>query len=91
MNELTDFSFFLVSDIWRCFTDQQRNQELSRLRPLSENAWLKRSSSDPSLTQVGLRSVVSNILWQCGWFGNLMQFSVVIITSLMLTEMAMAK
>ncbi|KAM8750899.1 anillin, actin binding protein 2 isoform 6-T6 [Acanthopagrus schlegelii] len=29
----------------------QRNQELSRLRPLSENAWLKRSSSDPSLTQ----------------------------------------
>ncbi|KAM8750894.1 anillin, actin binding protein 2 isoform 1-T1 [Acanthopagrus schlegelii] len=31
----------------------QRNQELSRLRPLSENAWLKRSSSDPSLTQQG--------------------------------------
>uniref|UniRef100_A0A671WIL9 Anillin, actin binding protein 2 n=1 Tax=Sparus aurata TaxID=8175 RepID=A0A671WIL9_SPAAU len=29
----------------------QRNQELSRLRPISENAWLKRSSSDPSLTQ----------------------------------------
>ncbi|XP_030282942.1 anillin, actin binding protein 2 isoform X5 [Sparus aurata] len=31
----------------------QRNQELSRLRPISENAWLKRSSSDPSLTQQG--------------------------------------
>lgn len=36
------------------FIVKERRQELSRLQPISENAWLKRSSSDPSLTQVGL-------------------------------------
>nr|XP_046251348.1 anillin isoform X12 [Scatophagus argus] len=29
---------------------EERKLELSRLQPISENAWLKRSSSDPSLT-----------------------------------------
>ncbi|XP_073327474.1 anillin, actin binding protein 2 isoform X3 [Pagrus major] len=31
----------------------ERKQELSLLQPISENAWLKRSSSDPSLTEQG--------------------------------------
>uniref|UniRef100_A0A3P8SC19 Anillin, actin binding protein 2 n=1 Tax=Amphiprion percula TaxID=161767 RepID=A0A3P8SC19_AMPPE len=37
---------------------QEREQELSQLQfqPISENVWLKRSSSDSSLTQVGWRS-----------------------------------
>lgn len=35
------------------FTYQERKLELSKLQPISENAWLKRSNSDPSLTQVG--------------------------------------
>lgn len=48
---------------------QERRQELSKLQPISENAWLKRSSSDPSLPQVGadpsalaLALAVSNIV-----------------------------
>nr|XP_046251337.1 anillin isoform X2 [Scatophagus argus] len=32
---------------------EERKLELSRLQPISENAWLKRSSSDPSLTLQG--------------------------------------
>lgn len=35
---------------------QEREKELNQLQfqPISENAWLKRSSSDPSLTEVGV-------------------------------------
>lgn len=43
-----------VCDISHGFTAQERKQELSLLQPIRENAWLKRSNSDPSLTQVGL-------------------------------------
>ncbi|XP_054632141.1 anillin isoform X5 [Dunckerocampus dactyliophorus] len=37
-----------------CVTGQEREQELNQLhlQPIRENAWLKRSSSDPSLSQV---------------------------------------
>lgn len=33
--------------------NQERRRELSKLQPICENAWLKRSNSDPSLSQVG--------------------------------------
>lgn len=54
------FSFLFVVSIFQkfgyfenVFNHQERRLELSKLRPISENAWLKRSNSDSSLSQVG--------------------------------------
>lgn len=45
-----------LKNVCHGFTSQEREEELNHLpfQPISENAWLKRSSSDPSLSQVGL-------------------------------------